>query len=46
MSARGIKPDERKMKAILGMPRPADKKGVLGVMGMTNFDTRHIGDQR
>lgn len=29
MSARGIEPDERKIKAIIDMPRPTDKKDVL-----------------
>lgn len=42
MSARGIEPDERKIKAILGMPRPTDKKGVLRVMGMINFIGKFI----
>ncbi len=42
MSARGIEPDERKIKAILGMPHPTDKKGVLRVMGMINFIGKFI----
>lgn len=29
MSARGIEPDEIEKKVILGMPCPADKKGIL-----------------
>lgn len=42
LSAHGIEPDERKIKAILGMPRPADKKDVLRVMGMINFIGKFI----
>ncbi|KAI4891972.1 hypothetical protein NFI96_009139, partial [Prochilodus magdalenae] len=42
LSAEGIEPDDRKIKAILSMPRPADKKGVLRVMGMINFIGKFI----
>lgn len=42
LSAEGIEPDERKIKAILSMPRPTDKKGVLRVMGMINFIGKFI----
>lgn len=33
MSARGIEPDEIKIKAILGVPRPIDKNGALRLIG-------------
>ncbi|KAK7933984.1 hypothetical protein WMY93_004880 [Mugilogobius chulae] len=42
LSVRGVEPDEKKIKAILSMPRPADKKGVLRVMGMINFIGKFI----
>lgn len=37
LSAQGIEPDERKIKAILGMPRLTDKKDALRIMGMINL---------
>ena len=37
LSSRGIEPDQDQIKAILGMPHPTDKKGVLRIMGMINF---------
>lgn len=42
LSGEGIEPDDRKIKAILSMPRPRDKKGVLRVMGMINFIGKFI----
>ena len=33
----GLKPDEVKVKAILEMPDPTDRAGVLRLMGMLNF---------
>lgn len=42
LSAQGIEPDKDKIKAILEMPRPTDKKGVLRVMGMINFIGKFI----
>lgn len=41
-SAQGIEPDERKIRAILGMPCPTDKKGGLRVLGMINFIGKFI----
>lgn len=40
--AQGTEPDERKIKAILSMPRMTDKKGVLRVMGMINLIEKFI----
>lgn len=42
LSTKGIEPDEKKIKAILSMPRPTDKKGVLRIMGMINFIGKFI----
>ncbi|XP_063055929.1 uncharacterized protein K02A2.6-like [Engraulis encrasicolus] len=42
LSSEGIEPDERKIQAILSMPRPTDKKGVLRIMGMINFIGKFI----
>ena len=42
LSSAGIEPDIRKVKAILEMPRPEDKKGVLRVLGMINFIGKFI----
>ncbi|KAE8281553.1 Retrovirus-related Pol polyprotein [Larimichthys crocea] len=42
LSGEGIEPDDRKIQAILSMPRPRDKKGVLRVMGMINFIGKFI----
>lgn len=44
LSAKGIEPDEKKIKAILSMPRPTDKKGVLRIMGMINFIGKFISN--
>lgn len=37
LSGRGVEPDRSKIQAILDMPSPVDKKGVLRLMGMVNF---------
>lgn len=37
LSSAGVKPDEDKIKAILDMPKPEDKKGLLRALGMINF---------
>lgn len=37
MSDAVIEPDQSKLKVILEMPRPKDKKGVLKILGMINF---------
>jgi len=42
LSFQGVKPDQEKIKAILGMPRPTDRKGVLRIMGMINFIGKFI----
>ncbi|XP_019220499.2 uncharacterized protein LOC109204242 [Oreochromis niloticus] len=42
LSAQGVQPDQDKVKAILDMPRPTDKTGVLRIMGMVNFIGKFI----
>lgn len=42
LSGRGIEPDRSKIQAILDMPHPVDKKGVLRIMGMVNFISKFI----
>lgn len=42
LSAQGIQPDEEKISAILNMPKPTDKAGVLRIMGMVNFIGKFI----
>lgn len=37
LSGEGVEPDHNKVQAILAMPAPTDKKGVLRAMGMVNF---------
>ena len=42
LTAQGVQPDKDKIKAILDMPRPTDKTGVLRIMGMVNFIGKYI----
>ncbi|CAK1580707.1 unnamed protein product [Parnassius mnemosyne] len=38
----GIKPDESKVKAIMGMPYPTDRKALERFMGMVNYLSKFI----
>lgn len=42
LTAQGVQPDGDKVKAILNMPKPKDKTGVLRIMGMVNFIGKFI----
>lgn len=42
LTAEGIEPDKEKLQAILEMPCPEDKKGVLRILGMVNFIGKFI----
>lgn len=42
LTTQGVEPDQEKIKAILNMPRPTDKTGVLRIMGMANFIGKFI----
>lgn len=42
LTNQGIEPDQEKIKAIVHMPRPTDKTGVLRFMGMVNFIGKFI----
>ena len=37
VSSDGMRPDPRKVKAIINMPRPNDKQGLLRLLGMIKF---------
>ena len=38
----GVKPDESKVKAILEMPAPTDKKGVMRLLGTVNYLAKFV----
>ncbi|XP_061129807.1 uncharacterized protein K02A2.6-like [Syngnathus typhle] len=42
VTSEGVEPDQSKVQAILDMPAPTDKKGVLRAMGMINFRGKFI----
>lgn len=37
VTSEGVEPDQSKVQAILDMPAPTDKKGILRAMGIINF---------
>ena len=37
LTSEGLKPDDKKVEAILAMPSPTDRKGVKRPLGMTNY---------
>ena len=42
LTAQGISPDPAKVKAIIDMPRPVDKKGVERLLGCVTYLTRFL----
>ena len=44
LTADGVKPDESKVKAILEMPAPTDKKGVMRLLGTVNYLAKFVPD--
>ena len=42
LTANGVKPDESKINAILEMPAPTDKKGVMRLMGTVNYLAKFV----
>ena len=40
----GVKPDESKIKCILEMPAPTDKKGVMRLLGTVNYLAKFVPD--
>ena len=38
----GLKTDPEKVRAVVEMPRPADKRGVLRLLGMVNYVSKFI----
>ena len=37
----GVKPDQRKVAAILNMPPPSDRQGVLRLLGMATYNSKY-----
>ena len=44
VSAKGIAPQESKVKAMIDLPQPQDKKAVRSFLGMTNYYRQCIKD--
>uniref|UniRef100_A0A803KB09 Gypsy retrotransposon integrase-like protein 1 n=1 Tax=Xenopus tropicalis TaxID=8364 RepID=A0A803KB09_XENTR len=42
ISSDGVKPDDSKISAILNMPPPQDKKGLMRFLGMTRYLAQYI----
>ena len=45
ISARGIEPDDAKIKAIMEMPEPSDKKGIQRLLGLINYVAKFLPKQ-
>ena len=46
LSSQGVRPDETKIKSILEMPAPTDKKGVMRLLGTVNYLAKFLPDHR
>ena len=42
ISARGIEPDDAKIKAIMEMSEPSDKKGTQNLLGLINYVAKFL----
>ena len=42
VSAGGMRPDPRKVEAIINMPRPSDRQGFLRLLGMNKYFAQYI----
>ncbi|KAL1446555.1 hypothetical protein WDU94_005570 [Cyamophila willieti] len=42
LSSQGVKPDDKKVKAIVEMPKPDNKEGVLRFLGMITYLSRYL----
>ena len=42
ISARGIEPDDAKIKAIMEMSEPSDKKGIQNLLGLINYVAKFL----
>ena len=45
ISADGMRPDPRKVEAIVNMPRPSDKQGLLRLLGMIKYLAQYIPNE-
>ena len=45
VSADGMRPDPRKVEAIVNMPRPSDKQGLLRLLGMIKYLAQYIPNE-
>ena len=45
ISARGIEPDETKIKAIMEMPEPSDNEGIQRLLGLINYVAKFLPKQ-
>ena len=44
LTSQGVRPDETKIKCILEMPAPTDKKGVMRLLGTVNYLAKFLPD--
>ena len=44
-SAAGMRPDPRKVEAIVNMPRPSDRQGLLRLLGMIKYLAQYIPNE-
>ena len=42
LTSQGVRPDETKIKSILEMPAPTDKKGVMRLLGTLNYLAKFV----
>ncbi len=45
VSADGMRPDPRKVEAIVNMPRPSDRQGLLRLLGMIKYLAQYIPNE-
>ena len=45
VSAEGMRPDPRKVEAIVNMPRPSDRQGLMRLRGMIKYLAQYIPNE-
>ena len=45
VSAEGMRPDPRKVEAIVNMPRPSDRQGLMRLLGMIKYLAQYIPNE-